>query len=330
MLPVHASLARQRRALARRSGQLRGSGLLLPLARVSRAPIAVVYGNCQAEPTRRMLTSLPRSELRAVRTPSAHMAGPNELRRLLRFLPAASFFIAQPVRDDYRGLPLGTEQLARYLPADVRRVSIPSIYFRGYHPYLVYVNSSRWDRHRAAMAEYHDLRHIEAARRGLTGRDGVTWVLGLDRPKRYLQATWDDSLAELRRREALLDVKLSDALVSCGMPPMFTLNHPPAALMAEQASRIQAVLGLRCAAPKLGREQLGHMRIPADFDGRGEDTGAAVPAGQPRSWLIRGTPVPESEVIAANLERYRNHPGVLNAALDQHCAALRSIFAGVV
>ncbi|WP_241490615.1 WcbI family polysaccharide biosynthesis putative acetyltransferase, partial [Microbacterium testaceum] len=72
------------------------------------ARFGVVVGNCQAESLRLVIAS---EALPAIRIPAVHELTATDAARLHDVLARASFLVAQPVRDDYRGLPLGTAQL---------------------------------------------------------------------------------------------------------------------------------------------------------------------------------------------------------------------------
>src|SRR5215213_5578200 len=90
-------------------------GLYLPprLRRDGR-PVALVYGNCQAEALRRTLLSHPAfaQEYQLLRIPAVHEITSRELALIAARLPEVEVLISQEVRPNYRGMPLGTEQLA--------------------------------------------------------------------------------------------------------------------------------------------------------------------------------------------------------------------------
>ena len=87
-------------------------------------PVLVVTGNCQAESLRLLLQS---DDVRTVRVPPLHDVRPHEVEPLRRWLARTDLLVTQPVRDDYRGLPLGTDQQVAALPASAAVAVVPAV-----------------------------------------------------------------------------------------------------------------------------------------------------------------------------------------------------------
>lgn len=325
MIQVRALTA----ALSRRYGQFRDSGAeLAGTSRAARKPLAIVHGNCQAEPIRRLLRAAIGDGYALIRTPAVHLATPASCERLKKVLPRVSLLITQQIRDNYHGLDIGTAQLRTYLPERCRTITVPSIYFRGYHPYLVYVSALGTERHRTVIGEYHDLRTVEAARRGMTGGAGLRWITSLPDQSRYRCSVWADSLAEIVRRENDLDVRVGHQITDPNSP-MWTLNHPPASLLVEVSKQIAKHVSGDAASVSAGhKESLGDLRIPPDHFGDSIGAPRAEPVGD-RDWLVYGKPVRESDVIMRNLAHYASRPDIVAAATEQHRQLLVDLFAGV-
>jgi hypothetical protein len=316
-------------SLSRRYGQFRDSGIeLAGTTRAARKPLAIVHGNCQAEPIRRLLRPAIGDSYALIRTPAVHLATAASSERLKKVLPRVSLLITQQIRDGYHGLDIGTAHIRGYLPEHCRTITVPSIYFRGYHPYLVYVSASGASRHRTTIGEYHDLRTVEAARRGLTGTPGLRWITSLPEQPRYRGSVWADSLTEIIRRENDLDVRISHRITDPNSP-MWTLNHPPASLLVEVCQQIANHVGGDAASVSARRnEPLGDLRIPPDHFGDSIGAPRAEPVGR-RTWLVYGKPVLESDVIMSNLAHYASRPDIVAAATDQHRQLLVDLFASV-
>jgi len=102
-----------------------------------------------------------------------------------------------------------------------------------------------------------------------------------------LRARTADSLADLRRREASLDVRVADVVAKGGSPaaPLFlTQNHPATALLVACADRVLQVLGFDALAPAMyeyaGTNEAGipgRVFPPCVYD-RPHRAGGAAPA----------------------------------------------------
>ena len=80
-------------------------------------PLWLVIGNCQAEALRQILDAVGDRPYRTVLVPPVHEIEASDLPHLEVLLRQTAVLSCQPIRDDYRGLPLGTGQLAAVLPA---------------------------------------------------------------------------------------------------------------------------------------------------------------------------------------------------------------------
>ena len=73
-------------------------------------------GNCQAEALRQALGGLADPPFRTVRVPPVHELEVGDLPHLEALLRQAAVLISQPIRADYRELPIGTDQWRRPCP----------------------------------------------------------------------------------------------------------------------------------------------------------------------------------------------------------------------
>ena len=107
------------------------------------------------------------------------------------------------------------------------------------------------------------------------------------------------SQAELRRREAELDVKASDLL---DRPAMFTLSHPNNAVLAEIARRVLLALGIDGDVEVPEREFLGARRAPVE---RAVVEALDWPSSaQQDDWIVDRRVVPLREVLEVQLPWY--------------------------
>ena len=276
-------------------------------------PVALVHGNCQAESLRILLAGSPTFPYRTVRVPPAHELTVEDLPALDRVLARTALLLSQPVRDDYRDLPIGTGQLGgRPGPASRLVLRWPVVRFTGLHPWSAIVRHPSDRSVVPPVVPYHDLRTLAIAAGG-TDR-------GYPSPDR-LRAVGVDSAAELARRERrFTDVGVSDLLVGLGVAAAHTLNHPGNPVLVELARRVQQAVGAPSDATDPGCPLLGGIRAPLEeplLTALGLDV-----APRPH-WLLDGRPVADQRVRHAQLAWYRDHPAWVDSGLHRHADRMR-------
>lgn len=266
-----------------------------------RADYGVVVGNCQAESVRLVLDS---DELPLVRVPPVYLLDAAATRRLHEVVAGAAALIAQPVKDDYHGLPLGTRQLAASLPPSGRAVTFPIVRFTGLHPFQAALHVPGVEETPPLVA-YHDVRTLALAAgapvRERLDPDGV-------------RAEAAASLAELRRREETLDVAASDLFAEPRFDLVRTVNHPGNEVILALGDRILRALGRDGVARDPGRPLLNAVHAPREdwvIDAWGLDA-HAVP-----DWTVDGRRVDPAEVRDAHLAWYLEHPQFVRGAVDR-------------
>ncbi|SDQ85245.1 WcbI family polysaccharide biosynthesis putative acetyltransferase [Microbacterium sp. cf332] len=262
------------------------------------AGFGIVVGNCQAESMRIVLDAPDRP---TVRVPPVHEMDAADVERLHELLPRASFLVAQPVRDDYHGLRLGTRQLAASLSPTARLITFPVVRYAGLHPFQAALHVEGIDEVPPVVA-YHDVRTLARAA-------GLPAAHRLDH--RAVREVARDSLAELQRREQSIDVAVSDLLHPASTDVMRTVNHPGNPVWMPLAERVLAALGLRGEPTDPGRPLLNAVRAPLEdwvLDAWGL-------ADAPRAhWIVDGVEVDTDAVAEAHLEWYRTQPRFVAAA----------------
>lgn len=263
------------------------------------AGYGVVVGNCQAESLRIVLDAADRP---TVRVPAVHELTSDEAPRLHALLAGARWLVAQPVRDDYHGLPLGTRQLRASLRAGARVATFTPVRYTALYPFQSPIHVDGVDDVPPLVA-YHDVRILaEAAGLPVASRLAFETV----------RALADDSLAELRRREEQTDVVYSD-LLRPEAAYMRTVNHPGNALWLPLAERVLATLGLAGRPTDPGRPLLNAVHTPLEpwvVDAWG---GIDEPRDQ---WIVNGERVDPADVREAHLEWYARHPQFVAGAVE--------------
>ena len=266
-------------------------------------PLGLVHGNCQAEALRVVLAGSPGLPWQVVRVPPVHELTADDLPALDALLARSSLLVAQPVRDGYRGLPLGTAEVAARLPPGARVVRVPIVRDMAVHPWQAIVRVP--DGAEPPVVPYHDLRTLT----GLAPVDAD------------LPAAAAASRAELARREARdCDVAVSDLLPSFGADAVHVLNHPGIGVLVALARRVQAALGVPADAPDPGRALLGGTRAPLErcvLEALGLDVALAR-----EHWLVGGERVDASTVVAAQRAWYATRPDVVAEGLRRYADRL--------
>ncbi|MCS5480351.1 WcbI family polysaccharide biosynthesis putative acetyltransferase [Corynebacterium sp. YIM 101645] len=288
-----------------------------PVPGASGRPFVTVLGNCQAESLRLLLDSSGLVD--SFRIPPVHEFTAEDVDLLREVLARTDVLVTQPVRPDYRDLPVGTAQLMELLPAGARTVTYPVLRWDGLMPYLAIVRDPADPSRNPPVVPYHDLRILVAASRGL------------DRPldpcasAAALRAAAELSVGQLRSRETHHGtVVISDVLETS--PQWHTINHPDNATLAVLAQRVldEIIPGGTVTAPA-DREMLGGLSAPLDPGAAGA---LGVDVTGRELWRAGGTPLDPGELVARQLEFYRLHPGLVAAGLRRHAERLELLGLG--
>lgn len=268
----------------------------------------VVVGNCQAESIRLVVSN---EDHPGVRVPAVHEMDAADADRLHRLLAGAAFLVVQPIRDDYRALPLGTSQLRAALPPGARTVVVPSLRYGGLHPFQAAIRVPGVDEDPPLVA-YHDVRTLA---------DVAGLPVAAELPRAVVRAVADDSLAELRRREEIgVDVVASDLYDEVVPDLARTVNHPGNAVFLPLGERIVAALGAPGTAVDPGRPILAGVQAPLEpwvVDAWGLD------AEPRRDWIVAGERLDPDAVVDAHRRWYAQHPEFVAAAVERLAPLLR-------
>ncbi len=294
------------------------------VGRLGRAPIALVYGNCQAEAVRRILLTHPgmAGTFHLLRVPAVHEMTRRDLGLVERLLPRVQVLIAQEVKPDYRGMRLGTEQLADRIAADAVVIRYPVAFFEGVFPFHVYVNRDASPIATSApLTDYHDLRILHAAGLGWDAPTTQRWLARTQLDPAWIRKNAEDSLAELRRRESQLQVRLADDISrpeNLGSS-FHTINHPTNALVTRVARQVLAHLGYGDADRVLTSRQtyLDHLKAPREPQIL-RALGTEPAPDEPQTWRTAAGTYSTADVVRAHLACYDADPQLLAAGLAKH------------
>ncbi|MGJ0120115.1 WcbI family polysaccharide biosynthesis putative acetyltransferase [Williamsia sp. MIQD14] len=270
-------------------------------------PLWVVWGNCQAEALRVLLDTVADRGFVTCRVPPVHELTGDDIPHVQALLTRARVVLSQPVRSGYRDLPIGTDDLTRWLPADAVRLRWPVIRYGGLYPFQVIVRDPAEPSVSPPVVPYHDLRT-------LFGHDDVEVT-----PEQIRDAAqW--SIDQLAAREARdCDVGVSDTLHGFGAAAAHTINHPGNPVLATVATRLLSAAGHRGVPGDPGRILLGGVRSPLEervVDALGLD---AAPRD---AWTVDGRAVAQAEVRTAQAAFYADHPVYAEAARTRYAELL--------
>ena len=210
-------------------GRRRHYGHFYGLEDLPEGDLLLVWGNCQGESYRRLLggepgTPLHGADLVSVRVPPAFEAQPDEVAHLERLLPRVKALVTQPIPHDYRGMPIGTDQLVARLPEDAAVVRIPVVYDVSRFPWQVTLRNWKFAPGAAErpgedppVVPYHDLRVLAEA---ATGRRREV------APAAIREAAAASVQALRAREEAKGTLSMADLVAAERGVGFYTVNHP--------------------------------------------------------------------------------------------------------
>ena len=189
-------------------------------------PRVVVVGNCQAESLRIVLESS--GDIQSFRVPPIHEWETRDMPFVEFAMQWANVLVTQPVRNDYRGLPCGTEQLSSLMRTDGSPTHVlryPVLRFSALNPRWAIVRSPLDSSLSPPVVPYHDL-HLIAQLAGLQQVNEPDYQ-GIVEANVQLMAA---------REGAHGTVGMSTYLRE--LPEWHTLNHPNNATLAELGTRV--------------------------------------------------------------------------------------------
>jgi hypothetical protein len=276
-------------------------------------PLLLIWGNCQAEALRLVLARSPSLQFSTVRMPPVFELTSADLPHLHALAGRASILLTQPVKDNYRELPLGGAQITSMMPTGATVIHWPVIRTSIFHPFQAIVRDPDGELGDPPIVPYHDLRTLASAQHNSDRWQAPVSVSSC-------QEIAAQSIAELRRREqAQCDVAISDVFDTPAAGDMFTINHPGNRVLVELARRIQHLLGRPADAADPGRALLGEVRAPLPQQAL---TGLGIPGVESPSWQVRGAEISAQEIHLAQWQWYRAHPRIIAAGYRRHRAAL--------
>lgn len=273
--------------------------------------LLVVVGNCQAESTRKLLMST--GHFSGERIAPVHELEAPDMGWFLDLVARADVLVTQPIRDGYRGLPVGTGQLRALLRRGARHVVVPVLRFDGLMPYQAIIRDPDEPSLNPPVVPYHDLRTLclaaGAAPAPAPSRDALRRAASM-------------SVEQIRVRErAHGTVVVSDYLERS--PVWHTVNHPDNATLTAMAARVLQALGLPGEPVPPDYEMLGGLDAPVD---PAAAAALGVDVAGRGEWRDRKAgPIDAAEIAAAQLEFYRQRPALVAHGLARHAERIANL-----
>ncbi|MCX2162507.1 WcbI family polysaccharide biosynthesis putative acetyltransferase [Corynebacterium auriscanis] len=298
-------------------------------------PTLTVIGNCQAESLRKLLMSTGHFE--SHRIPPVHELTTTDMPWFGELLKRSDVVVAQPIRDDYRGLPVGTAQAFATAPPHAQQVVVPVLRFDGLMPYQAIIRDPDDSSLNPPVVPYHDLRILvaAAASSGESVAAGAANVLGravtpagLRRnvTPAALRRAAAMSVQQIRNREKRHNTVVISNFLETN-PVWHTVNHPNNETLCVLARGVLRTLGLpteSITAPDY--EMLGELDAPIEpesVDALGVDPTAV--AGR-ESWKTRnGGVLDEEQIVREQLEFYRQRPRLVAHGLQRHADRIENL-----
>ena len=224
--------------------------------------IAIV-ANCQARPLTTLLETC--FKVRCLEPIIVHLANDENAEDYWNSLESADAVISQFISDTYPCAAIRTIQLKqRY---GNRLLLIPNLFYKGYTPDLRYIRLKGKPTLAGPLGDYHSSIIIHSWKEGLSQEQAqANYQSETIWEELYLDAA-SQSLQELRSREQILDIKISDYIEKeqSNQQLFFTFNHPSKHLLEQLAYRIGKHLNLEPRSDYSTasiNEPLGRLQAP--------------------------------------------------------------------
>jgi len=261
---------------------------------------------------RQVLETVEDRPYRTVLVPPVHELTAADLPHLDALLGEAQVLVSQPIRANYRDLPLGTEEMAGRLPTGARVVRWPVIRYAGLYPFHAIVRRPSDRSITPPAVPYHDLRTVVAARSGRA--PGDPW--DVDVTANQLVTAAEASRATLAVRERRdTDVAVSDVFASCGADACHVINHPGNPVLVELARRVLDAAGVPLPVEAVDRTLLGSVYAP--LESRVIDA-LRLSAPARTEWTLESRRLSVQDVHEIQLRWYADNPDFLDLAVDRH------------
>lgn len=226
----------------------------------------IILANCQARPIAKYITELS-EECEVIEIGIVHLLNDEQKEYFHKKFDEADFIVAQQVSSNYPCQFVTTKSLLEKYSSKV--ISIVNLYFSGYNPELRYVRIPGQGTLKGPLGDYHIETFIDCWKKGLSVADTVQLYNNIDYHNKIYKNSIDNSLKELRKREAETELNISDYIQeNLSKKKLFhTMNHPSEALLVKYSEMILERIGVdyKKSQPDVSmKESLGVFRLPTN------------------------------------------------------------------
>jgi hypothetical protein len=199
-------------------------------------------------------------------------------------------------------------------------IRFPVLFYPSLFPFQVHLSSS-YDTPAPLTDTYHDLRLIACAARSMDDETALEWLRSWTPADAALHEVAAIAAIVNRRYEQNTEVKVYDrytATPAFHRASFFTINHPSRLTMRLVAEDVHDAVGLPYADTGTD-EFLGSIRTPLEAP---VVNALGLPGEGTSDWTIEAQRVPMEDVARAHLDFYRQHPGIVTGAMEEHAELL--------
>ena len=199
-----------------------------------------VIGNCQSGPMANLMMALAPC-LEWLRVKPIHLLKVDGLPYFDSTISESEVVIHQPIGSSFGDF--GIDSVKKRFP-DKHYLSFPSLYFRGYHPWMMYLRKPNGGTLKGPVSDYHDERIVKSYINGCSVYEAVQSLVNVELDSSFI----DEEFARLDERacESKLDAHTVQYLRSHyrSRKLFHVMNHPVNEVMIDIATQLLDRLSL--------------------------------------------------------------------------------------
>lgn len=199
----------------------------------------IIIGNCQSTHIKWILQTITDSSKHKIDSILVNTLTAEDEERVCKLLSKQDLIITQRIYSTFKFEFVQTDFIRNNFKTNI--LQIPNLYFRGNTPDLIYL-SLKNTRILSPLGDYHHHCIYECWKNKKNIKDTVKFVQSENLMKNHpeLFSSVESSLNELKEREEVLDIKISDFIEKNWKTKrlFFTFNHPTTLLLLTLVKRI--------------------------------------------------------------------------------------------
>lgn len=215
-----------------------------------------VIANCQSGPMANLLMTLAPS-LEWKRVKAIHLLQSNEVKEFDHAISDADYIFHQPIGSKFKEFSI--EAIKTRFPSKLF-ISFPSLYFKGYCPWLMYLRNPKGGTLKGPIGDYHDERIVSNFIKGLSIKETIDDLCS----HKVEDTFFNIQFANLESRESKLDAQSSEYIKTNfkSRKLFYVFNHPANDVMIHIAlqllSKIQ--IGIDQSSIEVAKSRSDYLR----------------------------------------------------------------------